>query len=113
MYIKDKEYYHLHNKKIYNELWVVGNLLNFSNKNMNYFNEYYEKHSPKILVNGVMHLPMDALKIILENNLHIKDMRYSDYLFKSLKSIITDLSLYIREEIFEEVRVKYFPGLPS
>jgi len=113
MYIKDGEYYHLHNKNAYPDLWKVDNIINFSNKTLNYFNYHYEKYSPKIIVDNIEYLPLEALTVILNNNLHIQDKNYTDYVFKNIYAIVGELGLFIREEIFEEIRKNYFPELPS
>jgi hypothetical protein len=112
MYIKGEEYYHLHNKNVYSDVWAVDNSLNFSNRALNSFNYYYEKYSPRINVNGMDYPPIKALEI-LQDGLYSRTPQYAEYLVGKFKDIITDLGLYIREELFEEVRENYFPGLPS
>ncbi len=57
--------------------------------------------------------PNEGFDIAVSRNIHMESTANADYLVKAANNILKELALYIREEIFEEIRFKYFPELPS
>ena len=113
MYIKNEIFYHLHKPEIKRDQWKVGNTLNFSNKQLNNFNSYYEHYSPKINIDNNSYEPLEGFEVAINNNIHNSTPDNANYFIKIAKDIIKEQSLYIREQIFEEIRNNYFPSLPS
>jgi hypothetical protein len=84
MDIKDGIYYHIHNRMFAPDSWKIGNKILFCKEYYNFFFNYY--------VNVNLKKSNCALDI---------DTKLKEY------------TMLIRELIYEEVRNKYFPELPS
>lgn len=84
MQIKEQKFYHIHRKNYTDDKWYVGNEIIFSKEFYNAFFNYYIK------------INMMKSDSSVPNEVKIKEY-----------------ALMIRELVYEEVRSKYFNGLPS
>ena len=112
MEVKNVEYFHIHTIGEHSSLWKVGNRINWVQKRNNLFYDYYNTNG--FLYNdGTGPLPFrQALERFLSGNEQEKQTQALDIIQWS-KEVIKSQSMFIREQIFEEVRSSYFPHLPS
>ena len=94
MNIENKEYYHVHRLQDnpHASQWSVGNKICIGGEE-NLFNAHYISYfvNPQIA------------PVILEGSLYVQNV------LEQLKNVVNEYSLYVREEIFEEVRKTEFP----
>ncbi|MBQ4640963.1 MAG: DUF2441 domain-containing protein [Clostridia bacterium] len=112
MNVKHEKFYHIHRTNELSHLWVVGNKINFTTRQMNVFNKYYESYYPRITIDGNVYPMSQALDIICNRKLYASESN-AELIVKQMQSITKEFAIYLRENIFEEIRANYFPSLPS
>ena len=112
MNVKHERFYHVHRVNELSHLWVVGNKINFTTRQMNVFNKYYESYYPQIPIDGEYYPISQALDIIYSKKLYAKEEN-AEFIVRQMQSITSEFAIYLREHIFEEIRSNYFPALPS
>lgn len=112
MNVKKEKFYHIHKKNEFSHLWTVGNKINFISRQENNFNKYYNDYYPRLKIGDVAYPMTRALEIIESKELY-KDENNAKIIVQNMKSVTRELAIYIRENIFEEIRANYFPTLPS
>jgi hypothetical protein len=114
MYIKNQEFYHIHKclGKQYEHLWRVGSEINFTKKQINNFNTFYDNYYPTICIDETSYSIMDALNLIQKNKLY-SSVENTKIILEKLETITKQQAIYIRESIFEEIRADHFTDLPS
>ena len=109
MQAKNAEYFHIHRLGAYSGLWQVGHRINWVQKRNNFFYDHYNTRG-LFYDDGIEELPFgQALDKFFASSPDYQRMEAMNLLREVTKS----QSLFIREEIFEEVRGNYFPHLPS
>ena len=112
MNVKNEKYYHIHRKNEFTHLWIVGNKINFVSRKENAFNKYYNDYYPRLKIGDIAYPMTQALDIILKKELY-SNSDNSKIIIQNIQSVTKELAIYIRENIFEEIRANYFPTLPS
>jgi len=114
--VKNKDYYHIQRFDCPHK-WNVGNTFSFGNQNNHYANRF---NNP-----GFVYATETGEKIqILQSFYRIKsllntgnvsgiDLRKIVELIKVLRRFADDTLIVHRENVFEEIRAKNFPNLPS
>lgn len=110
-------FYHFHKSGNYDDLWRVGNEITFDGKSFNQYYAYYSDYKPTFVlynqINPLQTLP-DFVKDLQESAKSLDfNIRELINLPAKLSEIITDLTVWIREEIFEDVRKTQFPDRPN
>ena len=112
--VDNAEYYHIHRMSVFDDVWQVNNIVHCGDGHKNPFRAFYHNYAATIRLPGdpTQYAVLKALDVILENpgkyNLNI----YIDVL-KKTRVALRENRIFTRETIFEEVRAKYFPDLPS
>lgn len=111
MQVKEKEMYHFHNNKVYNELWVPGNEIivddNFETSFLNILKFY--STAVNTTDGGT-----EAFNSVI--NGYLKEDQDKETLIKLLKEashLLYGANLFKREMALEEVRKQKYPNLPS
>ncbi|MBQ2768338.1 MAG: DUF2441 domain-containing protein [Clostridia bacterium] len=112
MNVKKQTYYHIHRKNEFSHLWNVGNKINFTTRKENVFNKYYNNYYPRLKIGDTVYPMTQALDIILKQELY-SNAENAKFIVENMQSVTRELAIYIRENIFEEIRANYFPTLPS
>lgn len=113
--VNDAVFYHLHKSGFHDDQWFAGNEITFDGKNLNpyYYNCAFFKADFRLY--GQNH-PLQALSALTE------ELTRTNYpleitelvtLPARLSAIITELTVALREEVFEDVRKTQFPDRPS
>ena len=113
MTVKNLEYFHIHRiSDEHSSLWAVGNRVNWVQKRYNLFYDAYN-HRSIAYNDGTGELPIkDALARFFNNSLEYQNGEVFN-IVKAAQAAVKHQSMFIREQIFEEVRASYFPHLPS
>jgi hypothetical protein len=69
-----------------------------------------KNYSPKVKVNEQ---EMSLFKMLDQSPNFEVTPNNIDFLYNNLKEVSKEVALYIREQVFEEVRKEHFPQLPS
>lgn len=112
MNIKNATFYHITRPNPYQNIWTVGNTINLTQKQTNYFNAYYDNYYPQISIDNNLYPILQAIQIIQQNGLYNKPDD-AKYIIEQMNLTIKEMAIYLRESIFEEIRSIYFPALPS
>ena len=98
MKIENKEYYHVHRQQNnpHSSRWNVGSTISFGDEE-NLFNTLFNS----------FFVELQTTPIIATSSLSVQNVS------EHLKNTILRYSMYVREEIFEEVRKNKFPNRPS
>lgn len=111
--VKDKIFYHIHVLgKGYDELWREGSQFIIGDKK-NFFLDYYD--NAKIGVHFVEGATIPLLHLynaLDEFKPQLREQVKNTWIPQAAKTI-KEMGKYIREVIFEEIRVNEFPELPS
>ena len=110
-------FYHFHKSGNYDDLWRVGNEITFDGKSFNKYYAYYFDYKPTFVlynqINPLQTLP-NFVKDLQESAKSLDfNIRELINLPAKLSEIITNLTVWIREEIFEDVRKSQFSIRPS
>lgn len=111
MEVKEKEMYHFHNNKVYNELWVPGNEIVVDNNFETNFLNILRFYSTAVNTSDG---GKSAFNQIIDN--YLKEEQDRETLIKMLKEashLLYGANLFKREMALEEVRKQKFPDLPS
>lgn len=112
MYVKDKEFYHIHRVNRHSPFWMPGNQIDITNKQPNEFNAFYSRFSRTFVVNERTLFPNQLTQELMS----IRSYLTIDQLWEAIvfyKDVVADYAIYLREQVFEEVRLQYFSNLPS
>ncbi|MFZ5968398.1 MAG: DUF2441 domain-containing protein [Bacillota bacterium] len=114
MHIKDQEFFHIHRIGEWSTRWNVNSIIYWGQKEINNFNRFYDMNGLITnLTNGNGNMyGRSALQNFLLQPQSFQEVNYNNMLKIALQ-IVKEQSIYIRETIFEEVRMNYFPQLPS
>lgn len=111
MKVENKEMYHFHNNKIYNDLWVVNNEIivddNFESAYLNVLKYFHNSVPTK---DG----GTESFDIIIDN--YLSQEQNKETLIDMLKEashIIFGMKIFMRELALEEIRRQNYPNLPS
>lgn len=110
-YVKNKTFYHIHKPNGYSPLWVPGNQIDFTIKRLNEFSSYYSKAKFILNFRGENHYPNSLVQKI--NQSGVPDGHEIVPVLDFFGTVIKESALYLREIVFEEVRLQYFSNLPS
>ena len=111
MYVIDKEMYHFHNNKAYNELWVPNNEIIVDDNFKTFYLRILKNYSSAVnTTNG----GKESFDRIIKNYLE-KDQDKETYikLLKEAESIIRGINICKRELALERIREDKYPNLPS
>ncbi|HGY9586988.1 TPA: DUF2441 domain-containing protein [Vibrio diabolicus] len=112
MEVKKAEYFHIHRVNDSSSIWEVGSRINWVQKKLNLFNEHYNKNG-LFYNDGVDNLPFrQAMEKFFNATPEYQNAHIGNMLAMS-QEVGKSLSMFVREQIFEEVRSNYFPHLPS
>ena len=112
MEVKNAEYFHIHRLGQYTPMWQVGRRINWVQKRNNLFYDHFNEHG-LYYDDGIEDLPFgQALDKFFASSIDYQRLEALS-LLKAAREATKSQSLFIREEIFEEVRGNYFPHLPS
>ena len=112
MNVINKKFFHIHRGNKFSKCWTVGNTLTFEQPYKNTFISYYDDFCMQIAVEGASYPVMEAIEIIKRQELY-SDADYAKQLLEQMSILAKEFALYMREDIFEEVRKAHFPELPS
>jgi len=111
MEVKNVEYFHIHRIGQHTPLWTVGSRINWVQKRNNLFYDHYNQNG-LFYNDGTAALPFrQALDRFFAGSLEYQNTE-AIKLLRAAQQVTKSQSMYIREEIFEEVRTNYFPHLP-
>lgn len=113
MFVKEKIMYHIHKKDNYDDLWSIGKFIN--NSGDEFINNFYEQSllfKPAINFNNEPSNIADVLEFF-SNKEEPLDDKFVKMLLKDAKKFFVEYEIYKRELILEEIRSKFYPGLPS
>gem|GEM_PF-1733516 len=112
MIIQNEIFYHFHRNNDWDEKWTVGNSFIIDKTMKNDFIKHYDTKVPVFSIKGVPHCAKIASKKMIEilQSLTLQD--FYNYLDYSL-TVFSECGMFIREVIFEEVRISIDPELPS
>lgn len=112
MEVKKAEFFHIHRIGQHSHMWSVGHRINWVEKRNNFFYDHYNQHG-LTYDDGIEELPFcQALDKFFASSLDYQRMEALS-LLKAARDVTQSQSMFIREQIFEEVRSNYFPHLPS
>ena len=110
--VKKAEYFHIHRVNDSSSIWEVGSRINWVQKKLNLFNEHYNKNG-LFYNDGEDNLPFrQAMEKFFNATPEYQNAHIGNMLAMS-QEVGKSLSMFVREQIFEEVRSNYFPHLPS
>lgn len=112
MQARNAEYFHIHRLGPHSGLWQVGNRINWVQKRNNFF---YDQYNTRGLTydDGIEALPFgQALDKFFASSQEYQSLEALN-LLRAAREVTHSQLMFIREEIFEEVRSNYFPHLPS
>ncbi len=112
MQIKNEELLHFHRSNEWDSKWVPGNTFEIDNSTPNSFLTFYENSVPFYNINNIPHLPKIAAKEMKRLLQYWGPQDFSNYLDFSLRAF-EHCGMYMREQVFEEVRQAEFSTLPS
>ncbi len=112
MNVKKEKFYHIHRTNELSHLWYVGNKINFTTRQTNMFNKYYDSYYPQMSIDGTSYPISQALDIIISQKLYAKENN-AKIIVEQVKDVTKEFALFLRENIFEEIRMNYFQSLPS
>lgn len=111
MQVKNVEYFHIHRIGQHSSLWSVGSRINWVQKKNNLFYDHYNQNG-HYYNDGTDPLPFNqALNRFLKNDKTYQNKEAINIITAS-QEVTKSLTMFIREQIFEEVRTNYFPHLP-
>lgn len=111
-YVKNKLFYHIHRHNAYSPLWVPGNQIDFTIKRPNEFSSFYSKANFILNFRGENHYPNSLVQKITQPGV-IPNGQEIVPVLDFFGTVINESALYLREIVFEEVRLQYFSNLPS
>ncbi len=112
MEAKNAEYFHIHRLGQYTPMWQVGRRINWVQKRNNLFYDHFNEQG-LFYDDGIEDLPFcQALDKFFASSIDYQRLEALS-LLKAAREATKSQSIFIREEIFEEVRGNYFPHLPS
>ena len=106
--VEDKILYHISKEK----LWAVGTQVSIG-KTYNPFWQYYVDFSPEFMLNENKYLLCEILNTRYPSPKPPIGEETIEVIYNRLLDISKDFSLYIREQTFESVRMRYYSELPS
>ena len=111
MEVKEKEMYHFHNNKVYNEIWVPGNEIVVDNNfETNYLNVLRFYNTAVNTIEG----GRESFNYIIDGYLkHEQDKETLINLLRKASHLLYGANLFKREMALEEVRKQKYPCLPS
>lgn len=112
MYIKNEIFYHYHRSNKHSSIWNVDNQIDFTTKQPNEFSHYYNDSYFYHYFEKTNLLPLQLLNQTLEVGKHFSELELQSR-FKYLHEVVREYAIYIRENVFEQVRSQYFSPLPS
>ena len=113
LHVKNKEFFHIHRIGPWSNQWEVGKTIFRGNKELNFFNQFYNEKCPLYMgLDGKLYPGDQAISYFLSQSPEYRQQNLGNIL-KHADTVIREQAIFIREEIFEEVRKNYFPHLPS
>ena len=111
MYVIDKEMYHFHNNKAYNELWVPNNEIIVDDNFKTFYLRILKNYSTAVNTTDGGKESFDRIiKYYLEKE---QDKETLIKLLKEAENIIRGINICKRELALERVREAKYPNLPS
>lgn len=112
MEVKGVEYYHIHRIGPQSTIWIIGNRINWVQKRKNLFYDFYNQNG-FFYDDGTGKLPYcQAINRFLLKSPEMQAAQAIN-IIKATAEIVHQQAMFIREQVFEEVRINYFPHLPS
>lgn len=117
LHVKNQDFFHIHKIGPWSDRWEVGKTIfrgNFrGNKELNLFNQFYNEKYPFIEgPDGIKYPGNRAVPYFFDQSPQFKIQNFQKFLHIA-QNVIKEQGMFIREEVFEEVRMNYFPHLPS
>jgi hypothetical protein len=113
LHVKNQDFFHIHKIGLWSDRWAVGKTIFRGNKELNLFSQFYNENYPFIVgPDGIKYPGNRAIPYFLSQSLQYQNQNLQNIL-NFAKTVIQEQGMFIREEIFEEVRKNYFPHLPS
>jgi len=112
MYVKNEPFYHFHRKCKYSSIWSVGNQIDITTKQLNEFSNYYNEACFTYPFQNINSLPCELLQKTMEASEQFSDVELCSRL-QFLQTVVKENAIYLRENVFEQVRSQYFSTLPS
>ncbi|MCE5208323.1 MAG: DUF2441 domain-containing protein [Chloroflexi bacterium] len=113
MYVKDGIFFHFHRANKYSNSWVPGAQIDFSGRQLNLFNGYYDDFIRQYPVNSNQLWTRAAIQKVkkeLNSNLNYD---FVNSFLTYFDNVAEDFAFYMRESVFEEIRKDFFSDLPS
>lgn len=112
MYLKNQTYYHFHRNNKYSSLWRVGNLIDITTKQLNEYSNFYNEAYFYYPFQNLNLLPLELLQKTMEVSDQFSEQELCSRL-NFLQTVVKEIAIYLRENVFEQVRSQYFSNLPS
>lgn len=112
MYIKNEFFYHYHKNNKYSSIWKAGNQIDFTTKQLNEFSNFYNEACFTYPFQNTNSFPYELLQQTLEVGEQFSELELQSR-FKFLQTVVKEYAIYIRENVYEQVRSQYFSTLPS
>jgi hypothetical protein len=113
LHVKNQDFFHIHRIGPWSDRWQVGKTIFRGNKELNLFNQTYnEKDRDFEGPDGIKYPGNRAIPYFLAQSSEFQNQNIKNILIIA-QDVIKEQGMFIREEIFEEVRRNYFPQLPS
>lgn len=122
MNVKNETFYHVRQNDSHSSDWELGSKITFGQNTLNDFASFYEDQQLVFDLyvpddrnpdgkTAIRDKPIESMEYIKNNNLYLlQDIRR---IIDSSYDVIKEMSLFLRETIWEEVRMDRFPDLPS
>jgi hypothetical protein len=112
MKVDEEIMYHFHRTNEWDFCWQQGNEIEFNNGTKNSFSSFYDNHASYFVINNAGYYPKIAAKEMKRLLPYCERNDIYNYIDFTL-NVFQECGIYIREQIFEEIRQKINCNLPS
>lgn len=113
MEVQNKEMFHYHRGRYYNDIWKAGNEIIVDENFNNRLGVLLQRFDISVVCkNGNLTVFDSVISTCLEN-LESQSLEYIAKVMNKARELILEMSIYNRELALERYRLKYCPQLPS
>ncbi len=114
MEVHNKEMYHYHRGRYYNDIWQVGKEIIVDNNFLSYFCTILQDFTTSVICKDGELVSFDSIiEKCLNEGLENQDLKYAAKVAEKACELIRDMGIYNRELALERYRAEHYPQLPS
>ncbi len=114
MEVHNKEMYHYHRGRYYNDIWQAGKEIIVDNNFLSYFCTILQDFTTSVICKDGSLTSFDSvIEKCLNDGFENQDLKYLKRVAEKARELIYGMGIYNRELALERYRAEHYPQLPS